>query len=414
MKRNVSVKIWMAVLSMLASSCVRETVLLDEASELDGEQVCACAVVEDAVVLQVGADKPFKTVKEAAAAAGNNTVIEINAGTYKGDVAGWTQDSLVIRASGGEVVMDADGKSFGGKGIWEINGGRVCVEGITFINAKVSDRNGAGIRLTQGNLTVIDCHFLHNENGILTANSQTITLRVENCEFGYSGYGDGQSHNLYAGKIGSLYVTGSYFHDANIGHLLKSRAAVNQIYYNLIADGDSATSKASYEIDLPSGGQAFIVGNIIQKSATPDNTNVIAFAKEETNFYPNNQLYLCYNTILCNRKANDKVLTAPPSVTEKYVFNNAISDNLKFDTGIPLTEEKGNIFFQTDEILNYYPLASVLETWKSQHEKGIDSRLPSNLKLESLSLIPHYQYKSPLGITPIGEPLMPGGVHIPD
>ncbi|MDR1938454.1 MAG: hypothetical protein LBQ73_08160 [Tannerellaceae bacterium] len=415
MKITVSTKMLTAVFGwVFALSCIYETAVPDKGDDMDNGDACLCSANDHAVVLQVGADKPFKTVKEAAAAAGNNTVIEIDAGTYRGDVVSWTQDSLVIRSSGGEVILDADGKNIKGVGIWEMNGGTVCVEGITFVNAKVADRNGAGIRLTKGNLTVVNCHFLRNETGILTANTNTITLTVKDCEFGYNGYGDGYSHNLYAGYIGSLYVSGSHFHHANVGHLLKSRAALNQIYYNLIADGNGAGSKASYEIDIPSGGQAVIVGNIIQKSSTPENPYVISFAKESSDHYPNNQIYLCYNTILGSRTAGDRVLNAPLSVTGKYVLNNAILESITFDAGISLTAEKGNVFFKTEEILSYYPVAAALESWKSQHEKGIDSHLPQSLKLESISLVPRYQYKPPLGITPLdGEPLIPGAVHIP-
>jgi hypothetical protein len=302
-----------------------------------------------------------------------------------------------------------------GKAIWVIDGGNICVEGITFVNAKVSDRNGAGIRLTNGNLTVINCRFLHNETGLLTANYATTRLTVKNSEFGYSGYGDGRSHDIYAGHIGSFYVSGSYFHHANVGHLIKSRAALSQIYYNMIADGNDAGSKASYEIDIPSGGQAIIVGNIIQKSSTPENPHVISFAKEESNRYPVNRIFICFNTIINFHDANDMVLGAPQSVTEKYIFNNAISENTIFNTSIQLTAEKGNVFFKLEELsfAEYYPISStVAESWKSRMEKDIDAYLPQELKLKSVSLVPRYQILPSLDVVPLDdEPSMPGAVQ---
>jgi hypothetical protein len=415
MKVNEFMKIRTAVFMLLLTlSCNNETVEPQTTDETADATDCSCSAAANAAVMQVGANRPFKTVKEAAAVARNNTVIEIDAGTYRGEVVYWTQDSVVIRAVGGEVILDAAGVSMQ-KGIWEIGGGAFCIEGITFINAKVSDRNGAGIRLTDGKLTVINCRFLHNETGILTANNgNTTTLTVQNCEFGYNGYGDGYSHNLYAGYIAALHVTGSHFHHAKIGHLIKSRAALNRIYYNLIADGNDADSRASYEIDIPSGGQAVIVGNIIQKSSTPDNPNVISFAKESSSHYPENRIYICYNTILNNHNANDKVLTAPASGVEKYVFNNAIQENTKFDTGIPLTAEKGNVFFKTNELSACYPVSAVMESWKSKHEKSIDDYLPQSLKLESVSLVPRYQYSPPQNIMPInGDPSISGAVQTP-
>jgi hypothetical protein len=376
---------------------------------------CACFAAAKATVLKVGANRQYKTLKEAASIAKNNTIIEIDAGTYKGDaaLALWTQDSLVIRASGGEVTLDADGKYIDGKGIWEIKGGTICVEGIAFINARVPDQNGAGIRLTDGRLTVVNCRFLYNEMGLLTGNFASTTLTVKNCEFGYSGYGDGISHNIYVGRIGSFYVSGSYFHHANIGHLIKSRAALSQIYYNMIADGNDAASKASYEIDIPDGGQAIIVGNLIQKSSTPENPHVINFARENSNYYPVNRIFICHNTIINNHNATDRVLGAPESATEKFILNNAISENTSFNPNIRLNADKGNVFFKPDELVNYYPSSvTVLDDWKSRMEKDLDRYLPQELKLKSISLVPRYQILPSRKVVPLDDtPSIPGAVQ---
>ncbi|MDR2763578.1 MAG: hypothetical protein LBB90_00925 [Tannerella sp.] len=402
------------VLLLSTGSCNKETVGTDRVAN---DTNCSCTASDDATVLQVGADKPFKTIKAAAEAAGNNTVVEIDAGTYRGDVALWTQDHLVIRAVGGEVILDADGKYVDGKGIWEMRGGKVCVEGITFINAKVPDQNGAGIRLASGQLTVIGCRFLHNEMGILTANEQSISLTVRNSEFGYGGYGDGYSHNLYVGHIGWTDISGCWFHHAANGHLIKSRAALSHIYCNLIADGNDADARASYEIDIPSGGQAVIVGNIIQKSPTPENIYVISFAKESSTHYPVNRIFIAHNTIINSHNgSNDRVLGAPQSGVEIYMLNNAIQENTKFDANIPMTAEKGNIFYKSGELTaNGYPAATtVVETWKSRLEKNIDGYLPQDLKAKSLSLTPSHQYVDPMHTQELtGRPSIPGAVQTP-
>jgi hypothetical protein len=68
-------------------------------------------------------------------------------------------------------------------------------------------------------------------------------LEIENSEFGYNGANDGLSHNLYVGSIARLSVTGSYFHHAYRGHLLKSRAATNYVAYNRYA-GNSQGSES--------------------------------------------------------------------------------------------------------------------------------------------------------------------------
>jgi hypothetical protein len=399
---------------LTAGSCIKETVVPDQSSN---DADCSCTASADATVLQVGANKPFKTIQAAAEAAGDNTVVEIDAGVYKGDVATWTQDNLVIRAVGGEVTLDANGKYVDKMGIWKINGKKICVEGITFINAKVpEENNGAGIRLVNGQLTVVNCRFLHNEMGILTNNEPTTTLTVRNSEFGYGGYGDGYSHNLYAGYIGRIDISGCRFHHAANGHLIKSRAALSYIYCNLIADGNDADARASYEIDIPSGGQAVIVGNIIQKSPTPENPHIINFARESSAHYPVNRIFIAHYTIVNSHNGNnDYLLGAPQSGVEIYLLNNAIQENTKFNADIPLKAEKGNIFYKPTELAaNYYPTPAVVENWKSRLEKNIDDYLPQDLKAKSLSLTPSHQYLAPMNTKELaGAPSIPGAVQTP-
>jgi hypothetical protein len=372
----------------------------------------------EAVTLKVGKDKPFKTIREAAGAAGDNTVIEIDAGTYKGDVIDWRQNNVHIRAVGGDVVVDADGKSTGGGvGTWQMVGGRICVEGITFVNAKVQDKNGAGIRLTQGDLTVINCRFMYNECGILTANSGTIRLTVRNCEFGYNGIvnNDGYVHSLYAGLISRLIVTGCYFHHVRTGHLLKSRAALNVISYNMIADGKEADSRASYEIDIPSGGQAILVGNIIQKSSTPSNPHLVSFAMEHTDRYPKNEIYMSHNTFInYHNAAGDRVLNAPASVTKK-AYNNLISENTRFDPARPLTDEDGNVSFKENELTgNYAPSTAVRENWAKLLAPDIDRNLPADLKSMGLSLVPACEYRHPMRVAALtGTVAVSGAIQTP-
>ena len=63
------------------------------------------------------------------------------------------------------------------------------------------------------------------------------------------------------GAIKKLTVTGSYFHQAKVGRLLKSRAAENHIIYNRFTD--EVGGRASNELEFPNGGPAYVVGNTI-------------------------------------------------------------------------------------------------------------------------------------------------------
>lgn len=105
------------------------------------------------------------------------------------------------------------------------------------------------------------------------------TVRIEYSEFGHHGYGDGYSHNLYIGHIDSLIFRYNYSHHADVGHELKSRAWVNVIEYNRFSNESDGT--ASREIDLPNGGQAYLIGNVIQQGLQSQNSNMVGFGMEE-------------------------------------------------------------------------------------------------------------------------------------
>ncbi|MEP6609635.1 MAG: hypothetical protein ABJA83_13275, partial [Burkholderiaceae bacterium] len=175
-------------------------------------------------VIKVGAGHDVRTLRKASEIARDGDVIEVDAGDYQGDTAVWTQNELVIRGTGTRPRVMAQGQSAEGKAIFVVRGGSVTIDNIGFFNARVADRNGAGIRLEQGRLTIIRCAFEGNENGVLTSNEPTIELQVIDSTFVNNGAGDGYSHHLYAGSIAMLQVTGSYFGPAREGHLLKSRA----------------------------------------------------------------------------------------------------------------------------------------------------------------------------------------------
>jgi hypothetical protein len=74
-------------------------------------------------------------------------------------------------------------------------------------------------------------------------------------------------------------VRGSRFYSGYEGHLIKSRARENRITYNLIYDGDEG--QASYEIDLPNGGLAWIIGNVIGQSPQAQNPVMVAYGSEQ-------------------------------------------------------------------------------------------------------------------------------------
>lgn len=281
--------------------------------------------------LRVGPNQFFKTIAAAAAQARDGDTIDIEAGNYVADVAVWSQSRLTLRGVGGPVRLIAAGASAQGKAIWVINGGDITVESISFSDARVRERNGAGIRFEQGRLTVRNCSFLNNENGLLTANNPQAELVIENSEFGYNGFGDGQSHNLYVGHIKKLTVIGSYLHHAKVGHLLKSRAAENHIFYNRLTDETGGS--ASYELEFPNGGLAYVVGNIIQQASTTQNATIVSYGAEGYTESVN-QLYLSYNTIVDDAPKPGFFLRYQPGLQKLLAVNNVLVGEGTLDGGL--------------------------------------------------------------------------------
>jgi hypothetical protein len=246
-------------------------------------------------VLRVGPQRELKRPSEAARLARDGDVVEIDAAVYEGDAAVWRQHRLTVRGVGGRAQLRANGAHAEGKAIWVIKGNDTTIEGVEFSGAQVPDRNGAAIRLEGAGLTVRDCYVHHNENGILTGRNPASDIVVEHSEFAHNGFGDGYTHNLYIGHVRSFTLRHSYIHHAIVGHNVKSRAARNEIRYNRIMDEKDGSS--SYAIDLPNGGLALIVGNLIQQGARTENSVIVSYGAEGLQ-YPVNELHFVNNTVV--------------------------------------------------------------------------------------------------------------------
>ncbi len=281
--------------------------------------------------LRVGPEESLHTIAAAAAQAQDGDTIEVTAGDYSADVIVWTQHKITVRAIGGRARLIAAGASAEKKAIWVIRGGDITIENIEFTGARVPDRNGAGIRFEKGHLTIRNCRFIDNENGILTGGDPDSELDIESSEFGNNGAGDGYSHNLYVGALRRLRVTGSYFHHARVGHLLKSRAAENHILYNRLSD--EVGGHASYELEFPNGGLAYVIGNIIEQSATTENSTMISFGAEGYK-WPKSELYLINNTLDNNRPQGGDFLVVKPGFSKVRAYNNLLIGKRPLNNGI--------------------------------------------------------------------------------
>jgi hypothetical protein len=208
--------------------------------------------------------------------------VEVAAGTYRGEVGVITQKRLTLRGVGARPVFLADGRSAEGKAILVVRsapeGSDVRIENLEFRGARVTDRNGAGIRFERGRLQVVRCVFADNENGILTANFSDAELSISDSDFSAAPAATPLPHLLYVGNIGKLSVTGSRFSGGRDGHLLKSRARLSDIRSSRFVDGPGG--QAAYELEFPNGGRVTVVGNVIAQSVGTSNPTVVSFGTE--------------------------------------------------------------------------------------------------------------------------------------
>lgn len=255
-----------------------------------------CAGPARAETFVVGPAAPAMSLRDALAQARDGDTIAVMEGEYDGQVGVITQKQLTIQGVGKRPVLRAGGKHAEGKAILVVRDGDITIDNIEFRGARVPDGNGAGIRFEKGRLTVRRCAFHDNEKGLLAGNEPEAELTIVDSQFGDAPQSRGLlPHLLYVGRIGKLTVTGSRFHEGYEGHLIKSRARETNILYNMILDGPGG--EASYEIDLPNGGRATVLGNVVGQSAGTQNRVLIAYGAEG-NPWPGSSLVVSHNTLL--------------------------------------------------------------------------------------------------------------------
>ncbi|MCL4401239.1 MAG: right-handed parallel beta-helix repeat-containing protein, partial [Acidobacteria bacterium] len=153
-----------------------------------------------------------------------------------------------------------------------------------------------GIRAEGGNITVRNCYFHDNQDGILTANLRKGSVLIEYSEFARNGRSNGYSHNIYVGEQAKFTLRFCYSHDSKGGQLVKTRAAENYILYNRLT-GESGPS--NYELDIPNGGLSYVIGNIIQQGPNSTNSNMLAYLLEgKQSFGKDGRLYVINNTFV--------------------------------------------------------------------------------------------------------------------
>jgi hypothetical protein len=349
-----------------------------------------------ATVWQVGPSHSYTMPSQVSTLVQNADTVDIDAGTYPSDVCHWQAHNLLLRGVGGLAHLESNGLSWGDKAIWVIQGNNNRVEWIEFSECTSTSQNGAGIRYEGLNLTVSHCYFHDNEDGILGGAFHPCTVLIEFSEFAYNGYGDGFSHNLYIGNIDTLIFRYNYSHHCSVGHELKSRAYVNYILYNRLSNEASGT--ASREIDLPNGGLAIIMGNIIQQGLNGQNSNLVGYGLEGLSNPTPHNLYLVNNT-LANEKPVGNFVNVSSGTNIYKGYNNIFAGAGSFLSGASATlDTAGNKIypvissagFVNSAVYDYHLLAS-----STAINTGTNAGTASN----GFSLTPISEYLHPANYT---------------
>jgi len=361
-------------------------------------------------VLRVGPQRELRTLAEAARQARSGDTVEVDAGNYNRDVAVWTQDGLTLRAVGGRARLIASGGAAEAKAIWVVRGGRISAEGFDFEGTRVPSRNGAGIRFEAGQLTLRDCRFTGNEMGLLSANDPQAELLLERCEFGDNLRPDGHNHQLYVGAIGRLTLRGCYLHSGFVGHLVKSRAAVNHLFYNRITDESGGT--ASYEVEFPNGGVAVLVGNLVQQSSTSENTMMVSYGAEGY-VGSTHALALAHNTLVDQHPRGGVFLRVmrgegrfSASVALRAV-NNLLAGNASRLEAAGPGDYRNNLHVDFDVFVR-----AVREDWRLRPRAAVAGRVVDPGDFAGVSLRPTHEYTHPRTLTPLqGSARHPGALQ---
>ena len=224
-----------------------------------------------------------------------DATIRIAPGVYRDCAVQERGRIAFVAAEPGKVVFD--GGACEDKAALVLRGRGASVDGIIFRNMRVPDANGAGIRLEQGPLTVTNATFRDSEQGILSADDPSATIRIDRSTFSGLGRCDrglSCAHSVYIGHYGALVVTRSRFERGNGGHYVKSRATRAEISDSSFDDTQGKAT--NYMIDLPAGSVGTITRNMFVQGPNKENHSAMITVAAEARENPSRGLLIAGNT----------------------------------------------------------------------------------------------------------------------
>jgi ferric-dicitrate binding protein FerR (iron transport regulator) len=279
-------------------------------------------------VLRVGPGRPFAAPSDAAAAATDGAVVEIDAGLYEGDVAVWKANHLTIRGVGGRARVKGTGKLANGHALWVLSGRNTVIENLEFSGAAGAEATATGLWLGAPHATIRNCAFLDNHRSLTGPEDPESDLLIEMSEFVRNGHPVKQYSNLPCPAVRSVVIRHCDVSGTRIGHHIGSRARSTSVLYCRV---DDEGSPASMLLDLPEGGRAVVVGNLLRRGGKASrNAWAVSFATGKAP-YPDSVLHFVNNTVL-DETAQTAIIGVGPGARAKVV-NNVFSGKARAVSG---------------------------------------------------------------------------------
>jgi hypothetical protein len=279
-----------------------------------------------AKTIEVGQDKPYKTLADGLKAAADGDRILIAAGEHF-DCANIRLNGVTIEGAGPDGSTVLTDKACNGKALLITAGNDITIRNLTLTRARVPDNNGAGIRAEGTNLTVDHVKFINNQDGILGAPNPASTIIIKDSEFTRNGGCAGScAHGIYVGRVKLLRVENSKFYETLRAHHIKSRASRTEVIGSTIEDGPNGT--ASYLIEAPNGGTVIVRNNTMEKGPKAENhTSAIMIGSEGVD-QPTREITIENNTFK-NDGEYETFFVANMTATEAMLKGNKLSGPVK-------------------------------------------------------------------------------------
>ena len=370
-------------------------------------KVCGRALLATVLLAGTGAATsavhvvaPGQSLARVLKQAADGDEVQLLPGEHRGQVGVIEQKHLTLRGVGARPVLNAAGAHAEGKAILVVRNGEVLIENIEFRGARVPDGNGAGIRFERGRLTVSRCAFVDNQNGILTANFGDAELEVRDSVFAQAPPGASLPHLLYVGRIARVTITGSSFSGGAQGHLVKSRAREHHVRYNHLVDGEHG--RASYELEFPNGGLAYVVGNVIGQSAQSGNPVLLSFGAEGSPDARPHALQVVNNTFI-NEGLRPGVFVRVHESKLGREVEQRLANNLFLGLGVPdarLADLLQGNYVASPTVLNDPVIGAYgLHPISLLRGRGVDPGSAHNVDLR-----PAFEFTLPVGTRAIAPP----------